>query len=115
MSILTLDVAGLDQALDSFRTTWNDQVADAGPRISFATAELLWKVLTAKRWDVLKAMTGQGPMAVRAVARRVDWDVKAVHGDIQALVASGILRRTAEGRIEFPYDGVHVNFRLQAA
>ncbi len=28
-----------------------------GARISFATPELLWKVLTAKRWELLKAMT----------------------------------------------------------
>jgi hypothetical protein len=29
-------------------------------RISFATPELLWKVLMAKRWEVLKAMASQG-------------------------------------------------------
>ena len=34
-------------------------------RISFATPESLWKVLTAKRWDVLKAMAGQGPLTLR--------------------------------------------------
>ena len=27
-------------------------------RISFANPELLWKVLTAKRWQLLKAMCG---------------------------------------------------------
>ena len=47
-------------------------------RISFATPELLWKVLTAKRWEVLKAMAGQGPLTIRGVARRVGRDVKAV-------------------------------------
>ena len=29
-----------------------------GEFISFVTVELLWKVLTAKRWDILQAMTG---------------------------------------------------------
>ncbi len=31
-----------------------------GAHISFASADLLWKVLTAKRWELLKAMTGAG-------------------------------------------------------
>ncbi len=30
-----------------------------GAHISFASADLLWKVLTAKRWELLKAMTGR--------------------------------------------------------
>ena len=33
-----------------------------GDHICFASIELLWKVLSPKRWEILKAMTGQGPM-----------------------------------------------------
>ena len=84
-------------------------------RISFATPELLWKVLTAKRWELLKAMTGQGPIALREAARRVGRDVKAVHADAHALLNAGVLTKTEDGRIEFPYDAVRVEFVLQAA
>ena len=31
-----------------------------GAHISFATVDLLWKVLTAKRWALLKTMAGGG-------------------------------------------------------
>jgi predicted transcriptional regulator len=86
-----------------------------GAHISFASADLLWKVLTAKRWELLKAMTGGGPMTLREAARRVGRDVKAVHGDVHALLAAGVLRRNADGKIEFPFDAVHVDFVLQAA
>ncbi|MDX2225399.1 MAG: transcriptional regulator [Rhodospirillaceae bacterium] len=86
-----------------------------GEFISFATVELLWKVLTAKRWEILQAMTGQGEMAVREIARRVDRDVKAVHGDVQALLVAGVLDRTASGRVIFPYDAVRVDFTLRKA
>jgi hypothetical protein len=41
-------------------------------------------------------------------------DVKAVHGDVHALLAAGVLRRTAGG-VAFPYDAVHVDFRLTTA
>ena len=84
-------------------------------RISFASVELLWQTLTRKRWELLKAMTGQGPMTIREFARRVGRDVKAVHGDVHALLDAGVLERTAEGRIIFPYDAVHVDFVLAAA
>ena len=77
--------------------------------------ELLWKVLTAKRWDLLKAMSGAGPLTIRAAARRAGRDVKAVHGDIHALLDAGILDRTDDGRVEFPYDAVRVEFTLRAA
>lgn len=83
--------------------------------ISFASADLLWKVLTAKRWELLKAMAGGGAMTRREAARRAGRDVKAVRGDVHALLAAGVLRKSAEGKIEFPFDAVHVDFVLKAA
>ncbi len=59
MKIVTLDVASpadvKRRALDAFKGRKQRS------RISFATPELVWKVLTAKRWDLLKTMAGQGP------------------------------------------------------
>jgi len=86
-----------------------------GAFISFATVELLWKVLAPKRWQILQAMTAAGPLATREVARRVERDVKSVHSDIQALLKAGVLERTDDRRIVFPYDEVRVNFVLRAA
>ena len=85
-----------------------------GNRISFATPELLWQVLTVKRWKLLKALCGAGPVSIRAAARRVGRDVKAVHGDVTALLNAGMLTRTDAG-IEFPYEAVKVEFMVQAA
>jgi len=85
-----------------------------GEFISFPSIDLLWKVLTEKRWEILHAMTGQGELSIREVARRVGRDVKAVHGDVTALLKAGVLDRTANGVI-FPYDAVHVSFTLKAA
>jgi predicted transcriptional regulator len=83
--------------------------------IGFATPELLWKVLSAKRWELLRAMTGAGPMSIREAARRVGRDVKAVHGDVRALLDAGVVVRTASGAVEFPFDAVKVEFLLRAA
>lgn len=54
-------------------------------------------------------------MSIRAVARLVDRDAKAVHGDVRALLEAGVLDRTDDGRIVFPDDAVHVDFMLRAA
>jgi predicted transcriptional regulator len=86
-----------------------------GAFISFDTVELLWKIITPKRWHILKSMAGAGPMSIREAARRVGRDVKSVHGDVQALLKAGILDHADDGRIVFPYDEVHVDFVLRAA
>ena len=54
-------------------------------------------------------------MSIREAARRVERDVKAVHGDVTALLNAGILSKTDEGMIVFPYDAIHVDFLLKAA
>ncbi len=86
-----------------------------GAHISFASADLLWKVLTAKRWELLKVMAGGGAMTLREAARRAGRDVKAVHGDAHDLLNAGVLRKNSDGKIEFPFDAVHVDFVLKAA
>jgi predicted transcriptional regulator len=88
---------------------------DQGALISFASVELLWKIITPKRWEILRAMTGTGPLSIREVARRVGRDVKSVHGDVHALLKAGVLDHAADGRILFPYDEIHVDFVLRAA
>jgi predicted transcriptional regulator len=85
------------------------------PRISFASAELLFSIMTAKRWEVVRAMTGAGPLSIREVARRVGRDVKGVHGDVQALLKCGVLDKDSTGRVVFPFDAIHVDFMIEAA
>jgi predicted transcriptional regulator len=113
MKTVTLEVASWEdvtrRALEAFRGKRQHA------RISFATPELLWKVLTAKRWELLKAMAGHGPLTIRGVARRVGRDVKAVHGDVQALIEAGLLDRTAKKQVVFPFATIRVEFTLRAA
>ncbi|MDR2507764.1 MAG: DNA-binding protein [Candidatus Accumulibacter sp.] len=114
MKTVILEVASLDEAMGRFAHAWKTGVSGTEAHISFATPELLWKVLTAKRWSLLKALAGAGAISIREAARRVGRDVKAVHADVIALLSAGVLRR-AEGGIEFPYDAVRVEFMLKAA
>jgi predicted transcriptional regulator len=101
--------------MEDFVRVWNSGKPEKSARISFASPELLWKVLTAKRLELLKALCGAGPLSIREAARRVDRDVKAVHGDITALRNAGVIDRVDDGRIVFPYEAVKVEFLLEVA
>ena len=85
-----------------------------GAVISFASVALLWKVITPKRLEILRTLAGEHALAIREVARRVGRDVKAVHGDVRALIDAGIVEETPAG-VRFGYDAVHVDFTLHAA
>lgn len=115
MKTVILDVRSPDDALQDFTQAWKSGKAAKTARISFATPELLWKVLTAKRWELLKVLCGAGPVSIREAARRAERDVKAVHADVTALRNAGVIERNADGLIVFPYDAVKVEFLLQAA
>lgn len=115
MKTVVLDVRSPQEAMADFARVWKTGKAEKAARISFASPELLWDVLTAKRWDLLKALCGIGPVSIREAARRVHRDVKAVHGDVTALLNAGVLQRTGAGQIVFPYSTVKVEFLLKAA
>lgn len=115
MKTVTLDVRDAKDSMTAFAQAWRTGKPERSARISFASPELLWKVLTAKRWELLRALCGAGPVSIREAARRVDRDVKGVHGDVTALLNAGVLEHAEGGGIVFPYDAVRVEFLLQAA
>jgi predicted transcriptional regulator len=115
MKTVTLDVRAPADSMADFTRAWKTGKSQKTARISFATPELLWRVLTEKRWELLKVLCGAGPVSIREAARRAGRDVKAVHSDITALLNAGVLDRTENGRIVFPFEAVKVEFLLQAA
>jgi len=115
MNTVILEVRSLSETLVDVAQAMEGTRRDSEARISFATPELLWEVLTAKRWELLKALCGVGPISIREASRRVGRDVKAVHRDLTALLNAGVIQRADDGRVEFPFDRVKVQFLLRAA
>lgn len=113
MKTVTIGVSPRDDTKGRMHRAFNGK--KQGAFIGFASLELLWKVLTPKRWEIVRAMTGAGPVAIREIARRVERDIKSVHGDAQALLKAGVLDRAEDGKIVFPYDEIHVDFVVRAA
>jgi len=111
-NIVTVGITSLDDAKDRLAAALRGE--PQGNRISFLTVEQMWKTLSPKRAEILSVLAGQGAMPIREVARRVGRDVKAVHGDVHALLDAGVVEK-AEGGVVFPYDAVHVDFMLGEA
>ncbi len=70
---------------------------------------------SAQRFKYRLAYVVRGSVSIREAARRVGRDVKAVHGDVTALLNAGVLDRTEDGRFVFPFEAVKVEFFLRAA
>lgn len=113
MKTVTIDVA--DRATLNVRAQAAFRGERVGDFISFESPEALWRTLTPNRWAILRTLAGQGPVGVRALARQLGRDVKGVHTDTQALVHSGVLDKVEDGKVEFPYDAVHVDFTISRA
>jgi predicted transcriptional regulator len=115
--IATVEITGpLKSGKSRARTSFLDACKSGkyrGEFFGFETPELLWKRLTPKRWELLRAMQGAGEMSLREAARRVDRDVKAVHRDAHALLVIGLLEKTSTGKLVCPYSEIKVDFALR--
>ena len=77
---------------------------------------LLGSVLAPQRSGSDRPLLDPQAWSIREVARRMGRDVKAVHGDVHALIDAGLLDKTAQNQIRFPFDdAIRVDFTLRAA
>jgi predicted transcriptional regulator len=83
-----------------------------GEVLNFETAGSFFGKLTERRWALVHALQGQGPMSVRELARRVARDVRRVHDDVETLADLGLVERTDTGGVMCPFESVHIDMRL---
>jgi predicted transcriptional regulator len=86
-----------------------------GEVLNFESAGSFFGKLTERRWALVHALQGQGPMSVRELARRVSRDVRRVHDDVEALAELGLVERTDTAGVECAFDAVHIDMRLTTA
>ena len=113
MQTVTLKIASREKVNKRFLEACKGK--SQGSFISFDSPAVLFKVISGHRGELLKMMTGAGAISIREASRRLGRDIKAVHGDMSVLLKAGILHKTDDGQIEFPFDAIHVDFLLQAA
>ncbi len=119
MTTLTIRIGSLDDLATRFAdldrmVKEGRDIPEAVPSLNFPDYDQMHHVLAPARLAIVKALSGQGPLSIREVARRVGRDVQAVHRDVTRLINAGVIDRTEKG-IEFPYDRIHFDFDIQAA
>lgn len=86
-----------------------------GEVLNFESAGAFFGRMTERRWALVHALQGQGEIAVRELARRVQRDVKRVHEDVVELLELGLVERVDGGGVLCPFDSVHIDMELRAA
>lgn len=86
-----------------------------GEMLNFESPGVFFGRMTERRWTIVRALQGQGEIALRELARRVERDVKRVHDDVQELIELGLVERGEAGGVVCPFATVHIDMELRAA
>lgn len=117
--VMHVDIASLEELGQQFMAAWEraerDEVIEPYHGVGFETLETLLNTLTPKRWALLGYLRSHGPMTVYALAKALGRDYKNVHSDVKVLEELDLITRTAEGKIEVPWDEIEAHVRLAAA
>lgn len=116
MRILTIRIErdtdrALARAAHQFIRAWKSGKYRSEYR-SFESVEALFRVLTPARWTLVETLQALGPSSLRGLARAAGRDVKAVHRDVQALMARGLIERDEKRHLRVPFARIHAEFDL---
>lgn len=82
--------------------------------LGFENAAQVFAELTAERLRTLETLKRDGRQSVYALAKTLERNYSNVHGDIQRLIALGLVERDGDG-VHVPFDAVEIHLTLGAA
>jgi len=109
---LTFGVRTPKQVFEELQAEWDENAPFRGAEYSFHSYDALHKGLAPNRMAILRMMMGQGPLSIREIARRVGRDFKGVHSDVSSMFTQGLLYKSEDGRMVFPYDSIRFDFTV---
>jgi predicted transcriptional regulator len=101
----------LERGGQEFARAWKTG-KQRGSHLSFESPAALFKAITPARWAVLETLQRLGPSGLRALARALARDVKAVHRDVHALIGLGLIEKDDDGRLRVPFARIRTEFDL---
>ena len=113
MSTLTITLSTREEV--SRRATEAFAGRPQGVHLSFATPDVIWRVLSFERWALLRAMTGKGALVASDLSENLGRDAASVAADLQTLFKAGVIDAAKDDSFVFQHDAIHVDFVLQAA
>lgn len=105
---------GFDEVAKRVADAWRR--AEEGEAVSedhliFVSWEALSRVMTTKRFELLRHLHRQPAVSVAALARDLRRDYKRVHEDVNALSGAGLIERDASG-LRAEYDEIRIVIAL---
>ena len=83
-------------------------------RVYFESPEVLSKVITRQRHNLLKVLHANGPLTIRALAAILERDYKNVYQDVKILEESGMIERDSKNHVLAPYEKLTIELPLTA-
>jgi predicted transcriptional regulator len=116
MSEVKITVGGSveDDAARRFVDAWHR--AERGEifherHLAFESWDILARVLTGKRMELLRYVRRHKIASVRALAKALGRDYSNVHADVQALTTAGLLEATEDG-LRADYDAIETKIAI---
>lgn len=79
--------------------------------LAFESWDVLARVLTGKRMELLHYVRRNNVTSVRALAKALSRDYSNVHADVKALASAGLLDATAKG-VRADYDAIETKIAI---
>jgi len=83
--------------------------------LSFESLETMLRVLSPNRLRLVGELRRSGPTSIRALAKALGRDYRAVHVDVGALLAAGLIERDAQRKLTAPYARIAAEMNFDAA
>lgn len=115
----SVEIKGAGEFLSELERDWVT-IDQGGPapepvhRVYFESAEVLSRVITRQRHNLLKVLHANGPLSVRALAALLERDYKNVHQDVKILEESGMVQRDSRNHVCAPYERLTIELPLTA-
>ncbi len=105
---ITVGGAMEDEASRRFVDAWH--LAEQGDafrerHLAFESWDVLSRILTAKRMELLRYVRWHKVTSIRALAKALERDYSNVHADVQALTSAGLLD-PADGGVRVDYAAI---------
>ena len=114
---LKISIGTLEEAGKRFVDAWHQAEKDEESSslkeyLTFENLEILLKVLTPKRLELLKELRNQGTSSIRQLSKILNRDYSNVHTDVKQLSLYGLIKKTKDEKFFVPWKEIIVHFPL---
>jgi predicted transcriptional regulator len=114
---IEIRIDSLENAGKRFINAWHEaekyeEIKKSKNILTFKNLELLLRILTPKRLELLTVLHQEGPMSIRALSKMLNRDYSNVHTDVKQLVFYGLIDKINDEQIIVPWEEIIAHFSV---